>query len=295
MAEVKWIKITTDMFDNRKIKHLRRMPDGDSLVLIWIMLLTMAGRCNAGGMIFLTENIPYTYKMLADELDFEETTVELAIRAMESLQMISVGDSGFLAIKGWEEYQNTDRMAEIREQNRLRQAKFKEKRRAIEGSNVTVTLPITLGNATDIDIEEDKDIDLEIEKDIEEIKERQSRPAAPYKEIVDLYNSICISFPKVKSLSDARKRAIGARLKTYSVDDFKTLFEKAELSDFLKGNNARNWSANFDWLIADTNMAKVLDGNYDGDGMKTLSKIKNPPPLEFFTNLSKELREATEG
>ena len=84
MADVKWIKLTTDMFDNRKIKHLRRLPDGNNIVLLWIMLLTMAGRCNAGGMIFLTENIPYTTKMLADELGFEENTVILGIQALES-------------------------------------------------------------------------------------------------------------------------------------------------------------------------------------------------------------------
>ena len=79
-----------------------------------------------------------------------------------------------------------------------------------------------------------------------------------------MYNDTCVSFPKVHSISDARKKAIKARLNTYSVYDFKTLFKKAESSDFLKGKNARNWSANFDWLIKDANMAKVLDGNYDG-------------------------------
>ena len=83
MAEIKWIKITTDMFDNRKIKHLRKMPEGNNIVLIWVMLLTMAGRCNSGGLIFLTENIPYTPKMLADELGFEENTVLLALKALE--------------------------------------------------------------------------------------------------------------------------------------------------------------------------------------------------------------------
>lgn len=36
----------------------------------------------------------------------------------------------------------------------------------------------------------------------------------------------------------------------------------AEASNFLKGQNNRNWSATFDWLIKDANMAKVLDGNY---------------------------------
>ena len=160
MADVKWIKLTTNMFDNRKIKHLRKLPDGNNIVLLWIMLLTMAGRCNASGMIFLTENIPYTPKMLADELDFEENTVILGIQALENLNMVCT-QNGCFTIAGWEEYQNTDKLAEMREQNRLRQAKYKQKQKALE-SNVTVTLPITLGNATDKDIEKDIDLDINI-------------------------------------------------------------------------------------------------------------------------------------
>ena len=84
-----------------------------------------------------------------------------------------------------------------------------------------------------------------------------------YKYIKDIYNEICVSFPRLTVLSDRRKQAIKARLKTYTVDDFKLLFEKAEASDFLKGSNNRDWQASFDWLIKDANMAKVLDGNYD--------------------------------
>lgn len=83
-----------------------------------------------------------------------------------------------------------------------------------------------------------------------------------YQKIVNMYNDTCVSFPKVQSISENRKKAIKARLRQYSVEDFKRLFEMAEQSDFLKGANNRNWSANFDWLIKDANMAKVLDGNY---------------------------------
>ena len=81
--------------------------------------------------------------------------------------------------------------------------------------------------------------------------------------IKDIYNEICVSFPRLTVLSDKRKKAIKARLNTYSVEQIKEVFVKAEASDFLKGKNNRNWSANFDWLIADGNFAKVLDGNYD--------------------------------
>jgi predicted phage replisome organizer len=155
MGEVKWIKLTTDMFDNRKIKHLRRLPDGNNIVLLWIMLLTMAGRCNAGGMIFLTENIPYTTKMLSDELGFEENTIKLGMQALEQLNMV-ITDNGVFTIAAWEEYQNTDKLADMREQNRLRQAKYKQKQKSLQG-NVTVTLPVTLGNAIEEDKEEDKE------------------------------------------------------------------------------------------------------------------------------------------
>jgi predicted phage replisome organizer len=153
---VKWIKLTTDMFDNRKVKYLRKLPDGNNIVLIWVMLLTMAGRCNAGGMIFLTENVPYTPKMLADELDFEENTVILAIQALENLNMIET-KKGFFTIAGWEEYQNIEGMDKIREQNRLRQAKFKRKQKLLAGSNVSGNVTVTQSNYIEEEREEDKE------------------------------------------------------------------------------------------------------------------------------------------
>lgn len=132
-ADIRWVKLTTDMFDNRKIKYLRKLPDGNNIVLIWVMLLTMAGRCNSGGMIFLTENIPYTTKMLADELDFEENTVTLALKALEQLDMV-VTDDGFFRISGWDEHQNIDGMEKVREQKRLSQQRWRDKQKALKAS-----------------------------------------------------------------------------------------------------------------------------------------------------------------
>lgn len=88
-----------------------------------------------------------------------------------------------------------------------------------------------------------------------------------YQAVVDKFNSICVSYGKVKSLSEARKKAIKARLNTYTIDDLITAFEKAEASDFMKGKNNRNWTATFDWILKDTNLAKVLEGNYDNKGV----------------------------
>lgn len=127
MSEVKWIKITVDMFDNRKIKAIRKLPEGNNIILIWVMLLSLAGRCNASGMIFLTENIPYTNKMLADELGFEESVICVALDTLERFGMISRDDSLLICVNNWAEYQSVDGMDKIREQTRKRVREFRER------------------------------------------------------------------------------------------------------------------------------------------------------------------------
>lgn len=171
MAEVKWVKLTTDMFDNRKIKHLRKLPEGNNIVLIWVMLLTMAGRCNASGMIFLTENIPYTPKMLADELDFEENTVILALQVLEQLDMI-VTENGFFTIAGWEEYQNIEGMDKLREQNRLRKQRQREKQKLIKGEAQELLEGMSRDSHGTVTV--CHDIEEEIEEDKEKEEEYQS-------------------------------------------------------------------------------------------------------------------------
>lgn len=127
---------------------------------------------------------------------------------------------------------------------------------------------------------------------IEEYKE--GKQESIYKQIIDLYNDICVSFPKVSKLSDNRKKAIKARLTMYDINDFKRLFELAEQSNFLKGGNDRNWSANFDWMIKDSNMAKVLDGNYNNsEKSKRPKNAKKFPEREYDSEkLAEQLRQA---
>ena len=207
MAAVKWVKITTDMFDNRKIKHLRKLPDGNNIVLIWVMLLTMAGRCNAGGMIFLTENIPYTPKMLADELGFEENTVKLAINALEQLNMVCT-DNGFFSIAGWNEYQNIEGMEKIREQTRQRVTAHRQKQKALAAaaqSNVTCNVTVTQSNAT----EEDIDIDKEKEKEYRDMGASAPNPSPsnkskkPVKHKYGEYANVLLTDDELEKLKEA--------------------------------------------------------------------------------------------
>ena len=156
MGEVQWIKIYIDMFDKRKIKKVRRLPAGNDLLLIWIMLLAMAGKCNAGGMIYITENVPFTEEDLADELDFEVNTIRLALKAFEELDMITTTPEGYINVIGWEEHQNVDKLAEIREQTRRRVAKSREKKR-LEACNATSNATVTQCNGIEEEGEEDKE------------------------------------------------------------------------------------------------------------------------------------------
>lgn len=160
MAEVQWIKIYIDMFDKRKIKKLRRLPAGNELLLIWIMLLATAGKCNAGGMIYITENVPFTEEDLADELDFEVGTIRLALRAFEELDMITTTEEGYISIMNWEEYQNVDKLAELRAKDRERKRIKRAEAKALLGNPKDVHGQSTEVPLLEEDIEEDKEKDI---------------------------------------------------------------------------------------------------------------------------------------
>lgn len=165
MADVKWIKIAVDMFDNRKIKQIGSMQEGDSLLLMWVQLLCLAGNVNDGGFIYLTKEIPYTDEMLATQFNKPISTVRLALKTFEQFGMIEIINN-MIFLSSWEKYQSTDRLTEIREQTRARVAKHREKQKLLAAgqldgeSNVTVTQ----GNVLEKDI--DKDIDKDKNKSI---------------------------------------------------------------------------------------------------------------------------------
>lgn len=258
MADIKWIKITTDVFNDEKILLIESLPDADSIIVIWFKLLTLAGNQNNNGIFMLTDKMPYTEEMLATIFRRNVNTVRLALETFQNFGMVEVVNNAY-AITNWEKHQNVDSMEKIRGQTRERVARHRKKQLEI-GCNVTSNATVTQGNAIDKDkIREDK------EKDNNNIC---------YQDIINLYNSICISFSKVKTLSDARKKTIKARLNTYSMEELKTVFEKAEASDFLKGKNNRNWMASFDWMLKDANFAKILDGNYDNKEAKNTGYSK---------------------
>ena len=288
MAKVSWIKIEIEMFSNRKIKQIRKMPEGNNIVLIWVMLLTMAGRCNSNGIIFLTENIPYTTKMLADELDFEESIIQLALTVLEKFGMIT-RDSELLSIPGWEEHQSADELEKIRDQNRKRVAEYRERQKnkvALLCKKDDVTLQKRYSNVTVTEQNKNKDKDLELDLDTELDKDKEKDNnlivskdtirQTDVRRVIEEWNTLEeFGINPVKRMTSKREQAVKARIRQNHMDDILEAIENIRHSSFLQGQNKEGWMITFDWFLKPGNFAKVFEGNYlDKSGNKPQSYIE---------------------
>lgn len=212
MADVKWIKLATALPDNRKIKQIRKLPEGDTIALMWVFLMCLAGETNDEGMVYFMPEIPYTEEMLADQFDIDINTVRLGIATFQRFGMIEIIDD-IICLPSWEKWQAVDKLSEMREKTRLRVAKHREKQRISAGSvtgNVTGNVTVTGGNAVDID--RDKEKEREEEREI-------------YNQIVSYLNERAGT--KYRASSAKTKTLIHARLaEGFTLDDFKTVIDK---------------------------------------------------------------------
>ena len=249
-----WLKLKRDFFKRHDIRIVEDMPNGKDYVLFYLKLLCES--VDHEGNLRFSDSIPYSAEMLATITNTNVDTVRSAVKIFTELNMMDVLDDGTI-------YMNevTKMLGQAADNpNANRQRRFRENQR--------LALPdryegVTENNACVTKNNENK----RKRKETEQEKEKEESGLTP-QGIIDLYNDMCVSLPRAKVLSEARRKAINARIKTYSLQDFQTAFYKAENSDFLKGKNNMDWIATFDWLISDRNMAKVLDGNYDNRGVE---------------------------
>lgn len=259
MAEVKWIKITTDIFDDEKILLIESMPDKYAIIVCWFKLLCLAGKQNNSGVFMMNNQIPYTDKMLATIFRMKEATVTMALQTFESFGMVEIID-GVITIPNWNRHQSLDAYEKKKARDRLYQAERRAAQRALieKSSDKSSDSKATQSSYVAVS-EEDKERDKEKEID----KEGKEINKEKVQQIAELFNTLCPSLSKVIALSDSIETETEKSLKRFSVDQIKAAFEKAEASSFLKGNNERKWQASFDWLIKAENIAKVLNGNFD--------------------------------
>lgn len=159
MSEIKWIKITTDIFDDEKICLIDALPDPDAILVIWFKILTLAGKHNSNGLLMMTDKVHYTDEMLATIFRRPLNTVRMAIGVFEQFGMIEIID-GIISLPNWEKHQNVDGMEKIKEQTRNRVAKYRKKQKNLALGNVTGNVTVTDGNALDKELDKDKDIEI---------------------------------------------------------------------------------------------------------------------------------------
>jgi len=161
MADIKWIKLSVDLFDNRKIKQIRKIPDGDAIIGVWLQILCLAGKTNDNGLVYFSEDLPYTDEMLATEFERPLNVIRLSLSTFIKFKMIEVHDDTLL-VSNWEKYQSANKLNIIKEQNRVRQQNYRDRQKQLADSNVTVTLH----NATELELELELDKELDKDKDI---------------------------------------------------------------------------------------------------------------------------------
>ncbi len=167
--EIGWIKLSTDLFTNRKIRQILSMPDGDAVVMIWLQLLILAGCVNDRGLVYFTKDMPYTEEMLSVQFGRAPETVRLALKTFGAFGMTETTGDGLLRIANWEKYQNAEGLEKIREQTRERVAKYRKNLNS-QKEELPVTLPVTQCNATEEDKEKEKDKDSSKEREVRERK-----------------------------------------------------------------------------------------------------------------------------
>ena len=162
MSEIKWIKITTDIFDDEKICLIDALPDHDAILVIWFKILALAGKHNRNGLLMMSDKVHYTDEMLATIFRRPLNTVRMALGIFEQFGIVEIID-GVITLPNWEKHQNIDGMEKIKEQTRKRVARHREKQKELAIGNVTVTQ----GNALEEEGDKNKNrLDKDKDKNI---------------------------------------------------------------------------------------------------------------------------------
>ena len=213
---VKWIKIKTNMFDDEKMDFITSLPEADAIIVIWVRLLSLAGKCNAGGYIYLTEKIPYTDDMLSHKFRKPINIIKLALNTLNKLGMIEY-DEGIIFLTNWVKHQNIEGLEKIKERDKERKRKERsnKKQLLIEGEMSQDSHGTVHGHPdTDTDLDRDKDKDTYIEDFFKSVwslyPNKKGVAAVSKKNKVELYG---LGLEKVTNCINAYKKDVEAQRK----------------------------------------------------------------------------------
>jgi uncharacterized phage protein (TIGR02220 family)/predicted phage replisome organizer len=227
MPAIDWIKLKVDMFDDEKIRLIKsEEKNGDSVILFWIWLLSLGGKTNNQGLIYLDKGLPYSEKSLARLYDKTAAQIKNYLNILKKYKLIDIFENGNIAIVNWEKHQNVEGMDKVREKAKIRQ---QNRRKKLESQNKSVTgngtneRDVTLQSRDGHAIESDTDTDTESDKEYKENMSDKS-DAIPFSEIVGYLNEKTDS--NYRATGKATQRLIKARWnESYRLEDFKKVID----------------------------------------------------------------------
>lgn len=177
-SDVKWIKITTDIFDDEKILLIESMPDAYAIITVWFKLLCLAGKMNNSGVFVMNGRIPYTDTMLATVFRMKESTVQLALKTFEQFGMVELID-GVITIPNWDKHQTLDAYEKKKARDRLYQAERRANQKALIKKSSDKSSDVAISEE-DIEEEKEKELDssiyLSCEKNVSEMSVNVEKP-----------------------------------------------------------------------------------------------------------------------
>lgn len=279
MADVKWIKIITDIFDDEKILLIENLPDADTLIVIWFKLLCLAGKTNNNGVFLLSGKMPYTDEMLATIFRRPLTSVRFALEKFEELGMIETYEN-VITIPNWGKHQTLDKLEKKTNYMREYMRGYRQKQKEIacksnvkdlcktnvKKSSKTNVRNLRKANVSSLDIDKDKDKDKESDIDkIDMIQNNQSSIIIDTQKIMNEWNQLIehgIQPVRIIGPRTNREAKLKYCIEHFGAGSFSEIIEQIKKSDYLQGKADRTSPVDFDWIIDYENYGKVLEGFY---------------------------------
>lgn len=254
--------MATNIWDNRKIVQIESLPDGDTIIVIWLKLLCLAGTTNDSGMVYFTKEIPYTEQMLSTLFNRPLATIQFALKVFQEFEMISIIDD-FLQISNWKKYQNIEGMDKIREQNRIRKQNQRERQKIMIEQDMSRDMSRDVTQQNKI---KNKKEDIDKEKDNKLIVSKDTICQTDVRRVIGEWNKLQeVGINPIRDIKPSSKRyqLLKGRIREYGIDEVLNAINNVCNSDFLRGENNRGWMITFDWFVKPNNFTKVLEGNYN--------------------------------
>lgn len=266
-----WIKLKESFMASDTVDYLMSLPNGANYVVLYQMLSLKTINTNGKlGRQIGEVLIPYDVEKIQRDCKwFSADTIRVALDLYKSFGLIYEDVDGLLVLSELEK--NVGSETDYSEQKRIQREKTKclqtvDNVHSDVHQNVHTDIRDKEIRDKEIKRLDNRDIDI---RDIDNAPQAEETERCPYEQIKELYHIICVSYPRLRSIDGERKKAISARWRTYKdIKVFEELFTKAEDSAFLKGDNDRNWSADFDWMMKASNFPKILEGKYDNGNRK---------------------------